>query len=163
VEIEMDKEVIPEIEQTNYTIPDTPPRQLTSTPKITSAALKRPSITMCTPNLKELPPALTKETPRTDGTGGTGGLPTPRSPKRLLPKDTCSDTEALTPSSLPQKFNKSNTISLKIPSTTTFTNFEDLPSALTNENSSIGECQKLKQETNGTPSKRRKSTQVSCT
>ena len=159
---EMDEELKPQIKQTNNTIPDTPPRQLTSTPKITSAALKRPSITMYTPNLKELPPALTKETPRTDGTGDAGDLPTPRSPKRLLPKDTNSDNEGLTPSSLP-KFNKSKTHSLKIPSTTTFTNFGDLPSALTNENSSIGECQKLKQETNGTPSKRRKSTQVSCT
>ena len=149
----MDEELKPQIEQTNYTTPDTPPRQLTSTPKITSAALKRPSITMCTPNLKELPSALTNKNPKDKGTR--------RSPKRLLPKDTSSDTEPLTPSpkfsSVPKKFNRT----LKIPSTTTFSNFDDLPPALTNENPSIGECQKLKQEINETPSKRRKSTQVS--
>ena len=155
---EMDKELKSQIQQTNNAIPDTPPRQLTSTPKITSAALKRP-ITMCTPNLKELPPALTNENPRFDGTGGP---PTPRSPKRLLPKDTISDTEALTP-----KFNKSKTFSLKLPSTTTLTNFEDLPPALTDDNLSIGELGQtssgpgLSQQTNENPSKRRKSTQVS--
>ena len=159
---EMDKELKPQIQQTNNAIPDTPPRQLTSTPKITSAALKRPSITMCTPNLKELPPALTNENPRFDGTGGTGGPPTPRSPKRLLPKDTISDTEALTP-----KFNKSKNFSLKLPSTTTLTNFEDLPPALIDDNLSIGELGQtssgpgLSQQTNENPSKRRKPTQVS--
>ena len=170
---ETDKESKPQIKQTNYTIPDTPPRQLTSTPKITSAALKRPSITMCTPNLKELPPALTYENPRTDGTGFAGGPPTPRSPKKLLPKDTNSDTEALTPSSVPPKFNGSNTFSLEIPSTTTFTNFDDLLPALINENPLMVECQKplwdrdsevnpgLNKQTNENPSKRRKSTEVS--
>ena len=159
---QMDNELKPQIEQTNTTIPDTPPRQLTSTPRITSATIKKSSITMCTPNLKELPPILTNEKPKANG---MGGLPTRRSPKRLLPKDTSSDSEPLTPSpkisSVPKKINRTKNHSLKIPSTTTFTNFDDLPPALTNENPSIGECQKLKQEINETPSKRRKSTQVS--
>ena len=160
----MEKESKPEIKQTNDTIPDTPPRQLTSTPKIASAALKRPSITMCTPNLKVLPPALKNENPKANG----------RSPKRLLPKDTSSDTEALVSSpKAPSVSQKLKEISLKLPSTTTFTNFEDLP-ALTNESPSITpsieRSQKskdseinpgLKQQTNEIPSKRRKSTQVS--